>query len=270
MGRREATAFALGPLILVAIAFLPSWAYLAAMWFATLMAAWELLAMVRRLEIPAPRVATLVVLAIALPAIWWLGLRDAGLVLAAVVVVLPLVYLLGRFPVAGATGGMACSLLVALYFAVFGGAMGLLRTSFPDPLGWKAVVTLIITIWAGDSGAYYLGSRFGRHKLSPRVSPNKTWEGAFGGLLLTFVGVAFCRAVFFPELSVAAGVTMASILTVVAPLGDLVESLFKRDSGVKDSSQLIPGHGGFLDRTDSLFFAAPFVLAVLLLFGVGA
>ncbi len=269
MGRREATAFALGPLILVAIAFLPSWAYLAAIWCATLMAAWELLAMVQRLEIPVPRSATLAVLGLALPAVWWLGTGSAGLVVAAVVVVLPLVYLLGRFPIQGATSAIASSLLVALYFTVFGGAMGLLRTSFPDPVGWKAVVMLIITIWAGDSGAYYVGSRFGRHKLSPRVSPNKTWEGAFGGLLLTFVGVAFCRAVFFPELSVAAGATVAGLLTVVAPLGDLVESLFKRDSGVKDSSQLIPGHGGFLDRTDSLYFAAPFVLAVLTVFGVG-
>jgi phosphatidate cytidylyltransferase len=100
------------------------------------------------------------------------------------------------------------------------------------------------------------------------VSPKKSWEGCAGGTAATLLTVWACRALFFPELSWTAAGALAALLIVLAPLGDLVESLFKRDAKVKDSSALIPGHGGFLDRTDSLFFAAPFVLALVLILGV--
>ena len=110
-------------------------------------------------------------------------------------------------------------------------------------------------------------ARFGRHRLAPKVSPKKSWEGILGGTLLTAFGVWFCRTVFYPELSPTLAVGTGFLLAVLSPLGDLVESLLKRDAGVKDSSDLLPGHGGFLDRSDSLFFAAPFVLALFLAFG---
>jgi phosphatidate cytidylyltransferase len=265
MASREATAFAILPVVLAAIVFLPPWVYLTVVWGVTEMAAWELLVLLRKLGYPVPHWATLVAIGAALPAVWFWGLAVGTAVSASLILLLPLAFLFGRFPIQGASAGIAGAAFTALYFAITGGAMGLLRISFPEPLGWKVVLLYCLTIWGGDSGAYYLGTRLGRHKLAPRVSPNKSWEGVLGGTVLTFFAVWFCRTVFpFAELQAWAGWVLAGLLSVLAPLGDLVESLFKRDAGVKDSSDLIPGHGGFLDRTDSLFYAAPFVLALML------
>jgi phosphatidate cytidylyltransferase len=268
MGARELTAFAILPLVVAGIALLPPWVYLAAVWFIGMLAAWELLVILGTLAHPVPRTPTLVGLGVALPATWWLGLPWAAAVPCSLVVLLPLAYLLGHGPTAGASAGIGGAVFTACYYAVTGGAMGLLRLSVPDPVGWRLVLTTCLVIWAGDSGAYYVGSRFGRHKLAPRVSPKKSWEGIAGGVLGTAFGVWFCRTVFFPQLQPLLAIAMVVLLSVLAPLGDLVESLFKRDAGVKDSSSVIPGHGGFLDRTDSLFFVAPFVLALALAAGL--
>ena len=123
------------------------------------------------------------------------------------------------------------------------------------------------TIWLGDSGAYYAGRTLGRHKMSPRISPNKTWEGLAGGAVATVIAAIVLGRLLRVGLDWPELVGVAIILAVAAPVGDLVESLFKRDTGVKDSSGLLPGHGGLLDRTDSLLFAAPPVLGFLLLTG---
>jgi len=264
IGAREATAFALLPVVLAAIIFLPAWVYLALVWIFTMLAVRELLALLARLGHPAPQAPTLVAVGLALPLLWYLGLPAAGGVLALVLLGVPLAYLLGRYPIAGATAGISGATFAALYFAATGGAMGLLRTAFAGALGIKVVLTHCLTMWGGDSGAYYVGSRFGRHRLAPKVSPKKSWEGVAGGVALTAFGVWFCRTVFFHELPLTIAIALFALLSVLAPLGDLVESLFKRDAGVKDSSDLIPGHGGFLDRTDSLYFAAPFTLALFL------
>jgi phosphatidate cytidylyltransferase len=104
--------------------------------------------------------------------------------------------------------------------------------------------------------------------MSPRISPKKTFEGLAGGVATTYVAAAAAAFVLDLGMSVVHIAAMATILAVAAPLGDLIESLFKRDSGIKDSSHLLPGHGGFLDRTDSLFYSAPLVLGYLLLTGL--
>ena len=267
-GAREVTAFALLPVVLLAIVFLPPWVYLAMVWVIAMFSAWELLALFRRLGQPAPQVPTLVTLGALLPALWLGGLPRAGVVLALALLVVPMAYLLGRYPIQGAAAGIAGATFTALYFLVTGGAMGFLRIAFVGTPGVKVVLLHCLTIWAGDSGAYYLGTRFGKHRLAPLVSPKKSWEGILGGTLLTAFGVWFCRTLFFPQLPLPVAVATAVLLTVLAPVGDLVESLFKRDAGVKDSSDLLPGHGGFLDRSDSLFFAAPFVLALFILVGL--
>ena len=267
IGAREATAVALLPVAFAVIILLPGWAFQGLVWLFTLLAAGEWLALMRRLAHPVPTVATLAVLAAALPALWWTGLAHAGAILAAVVLVLPAAYLLGRYPLQGATAGIGGAVLTAAYLFVTGGAMGFLRTAFPGTLGVKVVLLHCVMIWGGDSGAYYLGTWIGRHRLAPQVSPKKTWEGVLGGTLVTFAMGFACRAVFFPELRLSAMLVLAALLSVLAPIGDLIESLFKRDAGLKDSSAVLPGHGGFLDRIDSLFYAAPFVLAFFLLFG---
>jgi phosphatidate cytidylyltransferase len=123
---------------------------------------------------------------------------------------------------------------------------------------WWVVLLLSIT-WMNDTGAYFAGRAFGRHKLLPRVSPSKTWEGFAGGLLFS-LGAAFAvRAVGFPALTVADCLFLGGAAGILGPSGDLAESSLKRSFGVKDSGKVLPGHGGILDRIDALLFTAPLV-----------
>jgi phosphatidate cytidylyltransferase len=127
------------------------------------------------------------------------------------------------------------------------------------PKGFWWVVTVCAMTWMNDTGAYFAGQAFGRHKLLPRVSPSKTWEGFFGGMAAT-LGTAFVvRALGAHQLTVADCLALGVIVSLLGPLGDLAESLLKRSVGVKDSGRLIPGHGGLLDRIDALIFTAPCV-----------
>jgi phosphatidate cytidylyltransferase len=125
------------------------------------------------------------------------------------------------------------------------------------PHGSEWVFLLMVVVMAGDTGAYYVGSSFGKHKLYPVVSPNKSVEGACGGLAGSILGAFIARATFFPELAPVDCLVTALLLGVLGQLGDLFESLLKRGFGVKDSGSIIPGHGGILDRLDSILFAAP-------------
>lgn len=125
------------------------------------------------------------------------------------------------------------------------------------PDGAWLVCFLLIVTWASDTGAYYAGSFFGRHALAPRISPKKTIEGLAGGWALSLAAALLCRAWFLPVLTVMDCVWLSVLLTGSGVLGDLVESALKRSAGVKDSGSLLPGHGGMLDRIDSLLFTAP-------------
>jgi phosphatidate cytidylyltransferase len=111
--------------------------------------------------------------------------------------------------------------------------------------------------WATDTGAYLCGVAFGRHKLIPRISPKKTVEGAVGGLLAAGLVGWLCAQGITPILTSFAAVTIGMFTGLMAQLGDLVESMIKRDVGIKDSAELIPGHGGVLDRFDSMLFTVP-------------
>ena len=126
--------------------------------------------------------------------------------------------------------------------------------------GSRVVLSLFIITWFGDTAAYFVGSYFGRHRLAPKVSPKKSWEGAFGNLGGNLVGALLMKATVCTEWTLVDVVALALLLGTVGQLGDLVESTWKRSTGVKDSnagSVSIPGHGGMLDRIDSLVFAAP-------------
>ncbi|NWJ41311.1 MAG: phosphatidate cytidylyltransferase [Geothrix sp.] len=132
--------------------------------------------------------------------------------------------------------------------------------------GSRLILSLFIITWFGDTAAYFVGSFFGKHKLAPRVSPKKSWEGAFGNLGGNLLGAFLMQVTVCPEWTAVDIVALALLLGTVGQLGDLVESTWKRSAGVKDSNAggvSIPGHGGMLDRVDSLVFAAPALYAYL-------
>ena len=125
------------------------------------------------------------------------------------------------------------------------------------PEGEFLIFGLFLVTWAADTGAYYVGASLGRHKLAPSISPNKTIEGVAGGLITAILAAFLAQAWFLPSLTSADCMAIACLLTIAGLLGDLAESAMKRGAGVKDSGSLIPGHGGMLDRLDSLLFTAP-------------
>ena len=145
-------------------------------------------------------------------------------------------------------------------------AFGALYVAFPldfFPLlraqrGPKYLYFLFAVIFLGDTGAYLFGKLLGRHKMSPLVSPNKTWEGGLGGLALACVGAAAAQRLLLPSVGLLQAVLCGLLVHAVAQFSDPLESLFKRAVGIKDSSNVLPGHGGFLDRIDSLILAGPF------------
>jgi len=149
---------------------------------------------------------------------------------------------------------LGCGLMVSTWLAL------VVLHSRPDQ-GPHWVLYLLILVWVADSGAFFAGRQFGRTKLAPKVSPGKTWEGVFGGLIACAL-FAFGYARFLELQGLAlTGFILVSLVTVLFSVaGDLLESLLKRQQGVKDSGTLIPGHGGILDRIDSLFAAAPIFL----------
>ena len=146
-----------------------------------------------------------------------------------------------------------------LYLSLGLGSLILLRNGdvvAPElAAGW--VIFLFAAIWIIDTAAYYVGVKRGRNKLSPAISPNKTVEGFFGGFLGAVLAAGIFSFIFLKEVGFVGLIVPAMIIAFFGQLGDLVESIFKREMGVKDSSNLIPGHGGILDRFDSLVFAAP-------------
>lgn len=136
------------------------------------------------------------------------------------------------------------------------------------PIGRSFVFFLIFIVWLVDTGAWWVGRSFGRFRLAPVISPKKTWEGTIGGTLLGVLTGLIYRAIFLRDaISSFEAVIFALVIAVTAQISDLVESLMKRCFGVKDSSALLPGHGGILDRFDSFIFSAP--LFYYLLIGTG-
>ena len=123
------------------------------------------------------------------------------------------------------------------------------------------VFCLIFFVWAADTGAYFAGKNFGKHKLAPSISPGKTWEGWAGGALLT-LAVGWAAGYFLPDIPLGHRLVAAGVVAVFGPLGDLAESMLKRSAGVKDSGTFLPGHGGLLDRFDAFLLVLP-VLALL-------
>jgi len=155
-------------------------------------------------------------------------------------------------------------LLLGMVYIGIPFALLLLIGFFKDGFSPNIIFGLLLLTWVNDSGAYLVGSRIGKHKLFPRISPGKTWEGSAGGALITFF-CAYILNLVFPDLRLSDWLFLALIVTIFGSIGDLVESMLKRSLNIKDSGSLLPGHGGILDRFDAFIFLLPFAAAYLLL-----
>lgn len=150
-----------------------------------------------------------------------------------------------------------------------GGLLASLGRIHAGPHGGAWVLLAMWIAWASDTGAYFAGRFFGKHKLAPRVSPAKTVEGAIGGWLASLTGAIAAHYWFMPTLPLLDALVLAAIANVLGQAGDLVESLVKRSTGVKDSGNILPGHGGMLDRVDALMFTATACWVYLATVGTG-
>ncbi|WP_434381614.1 phosphatidate cytidylyltransferase [Melittangium boletus] len=168
-------------------------------------------------------------------------------------------YHLIRGPLQDAPTRVAHLVLGFLYGSVGLTALCAVRL-MPDGMAW--VFAALVITWANDTAAYFAGRFLGRHKLYPAVSPNKTWEGFFGGLVGS-VGGMFVSRLLFPVFTPMDCLFLGIFGGILGPIGDLCESMLKRAYGVKDSGRAIPGHGGVLDRIDALLFNAPLVFVYL-------
>ncbi len=127
------------------------------------------------------------------------------------------------------------------------------------------IIGLLLILWASDTGAYFAGIKFGKRKLFERVSPKKSWEGSIGGAALA-LAMAYLLSYYFRTILLEQWLIISGIIVIGGTYGDLVESLFKRSMEIKDSGTKLPGHGGFLDRIDSLLLASPFLVFYLKVF----
>lgn len=160
---------------------------------------------------------------------------------------------------------LGISLFSALYLGLPMACMVTLGCAMP----WTVILCLFLMIWINDTGAFLVGCTFGRHRLFERISPKKSWEGFFGGIAfnIVFALIAIAKYGLMGEAlaNVPAALGLVVVVTIFATYGDLVESMIKRTLHIKDSGNLIPGHGGLLDRIDSLLFVLPAALVYLLL-----
>jgi len=259
---RLITAVVALPLLGAAVIWLPPWALALLLGLAAALGQWELY----RMYFPGG----------ALPAFAWVACAGglgvvaaapaggAAAALAAGVVLILIARLASRRPMEGAIPEAAVAVLGLAYVAFLLSHVAVLRTGSH---GVRWVFFLLLVTWAGDAMAYWVGSRFGRLRMT-EVSPGKTVEGTVGGLIAA-VGAAYAGWFFVPLANAWDPFRLGLLLGVAAVLGDLTESLFKRGAGVKDSSALIPAHGGLLDKVDSFLFTGPALLYYLTAFGRG-
>ncbi len=268
--QRLLTAVVATPLALAAVFLLPGWGFFVFMALVIDWAAYEYLLIVRPRAPHAPLRLLLVLSPLAAYAISF-ALSDAlsadtdlltlrlHLLAGALVISVGLgtLLLFSRTPLEETIPALGILGFGIPYFALPIAAVHTLQQIDP----W-VVFLLLAIVWLGDTAAYYVGSRIGRHKLAPVISPKKSWEGAVASFAIAMIAAVIWSRVRLGRLEI--GILVASALTsVAAQVGDLVESMIKRGSGVKDSGSILPGHGGVLDRLDALLFAAPVLLFVL-------
>jgi phosphatidate cytidylyltransferase len=250
--RRVLSALVLLPLFLAGIWFLPPLLLFGLALFVLLLAFRELVVLVGRLGARLPTLAS-VAAAVATCAAFGLPRVPLDLALVAAFLLITIAVVLSREPGPGLLQDVSAALLPLFYLALPLGLMVAIRIDH----GREALLLLIVAVVASDTAQYYAGRALGRRKLAPAISPAKTIEGALGGLLVGVVVVTLLGRLWLPALNVLQLAALGAFLVGLGIAGDLFESLLKRSAQVKDSSALIPGHGGILDRIDALLFAAP-------------
>jgi phosphatidate cytidylyltransferase len=262
--KRVLTAIVGIPLLIYIVMIAPVWVCISVIFLAMLLALHEYFALTvvpLSFRLVGGAVATVACL---LP-VW----PDGSMILLIGAMMILTVSLFSRLEIPDAFRAVVFSFFGAAYV---GGLMGFLialrtwnRGSYS---GADLVMMLFVIIWSGDSFAYFAGKSFGRHKLAPIVSPHKTWEGAFAGFLFSVVAAVVCKLTFVKEMSLVDAMAVGGLIGIIGQIGDLCESIVKRAAKVKDSGGIIPGHGGMLDRLDSLLFGAPAMYYYLSFFAV--
>jgi phosphatidate cytidylyltransferase len=151
------------------------------------------------------------------------------------------------------------TILGVLYIVLLGGHLVAVRMGFEQKLSAHLLSFFFLVLMGADTGAYYTGRAIGKHKLAPNISPGKTWEGVAGGMLVALALATLAHFWFFRELPLKWALPLAAVMMILGVLGDLSESALKRSAGAKDAAKILPGHGGVLDRLDSLLFNAPLI-----------
>ena len=261
--KRVLTALVLIPVVLCLVFLAPRWLFTLAVALVAAMAGWEYMGLAEKGNTHPPRAALLV----ALPALFAVNFEwpERTAAFFGILCLTLLVYCTFLRPVAEVMADAASSIFCLLYA---GFTLLALPTLHDQSNGASLVTFLLCAVWAGDVAAYYAGRAWGRHKLAPRISPGKTWEGAVAsvaGSVLVAAGLVALAAglqqhdivvLSYPD-EMGYWLVLAVIVNVAAQVGDLAESALKRSAGVKDSGALLPGHGGVLDRIDALLLAAP-------------
>jgi phosphatidate cytidylyltransferase len=255
LARRIATALVALPALLAALFLGPPWLAVVVVAACLAVGLHEFGSLVRARGIrPMRRVGFLLAAALFLDVVWpgWLGVPFTPLG-----ALLLLAFTLSRGADLESVTGAAATLLGAVYLGALGGTIAALRTLAPADQGaWRLTLLLAVQV-SSDSLAFFVGHAIGRRRLAPGISPGKSVEGAVGGLVGGVLGALATRAVGLPELPLLHAAALGGGVALMGIVGDLDESLLKRWAGVKDSGTLFPGHGGMLDRLDSLLFGAP-------------
>src|SRR6185369_6473342 len=179
------------------------------------------------------------------------------LIIIALTIVTLVVATLRGAPFDKMLASVGATILSVLYIPMLGCYLVAVRVGFEPSLSAHLLSFYFLVLMGGDAGAYYVGRSFGKRKLAPSISPGKTWEGAIGGLVAALAMATLAHFWFFRDLPLKYALPLAAIMTIIGILGDLAESALKRGAGAKDAANILPGHGGILDRLDSLLFNAP-------------
>ncbi len=252
---RVLTAAVALPTVLAVIIFPPDWCFSI---FIGVLGAWGLYEVAAMTAARGVLAVLVIVVAGALPLGGMLAMGDrAGWIAPAAVFALMMLAVVAVAARGGEGGpkGIILVLLGALWVGVMFPYFAILRNAAG---GIPAVITMLLLVIASDTGAYFGGRALGHFKLAPRVSPNKTVEGAISGLAASIAAALILRTLLMPDWSMGVAAEMGAAIAILSQVGDLCGSAFKRSAGVKDSGWIFPGHGGLLDRTCSLVFAAAF------------